>query len=136
MKLGMLAALALMVASSAGAQAPCLTTKAVVDSAHEDALLVLTSDRPVVVDLRKEQHIADNGTRSPVSVVNDRWVCAQMAGAFGRSIAPGVRFAVLRVGPLYYARDPDQHMATGVFTDSTFKVLMRLGAASYEANKP
>jgi hypothetical protein len=30
---------------------------------------------------------------------------------------------------MYYARDPDQKKATGVITDTTFKVLVRLGAA-------
>jgi len=132
MKLGMAVACAAIVAASGrmvGAQAPCLTLKTVVDSARDDALSVLTSDRPLVVELRREQHIAGPRELAPVHVVNDRYVCARMATTFERPIAPGVRFAVLKIGPLYYARDPDQRLGTGVIADSTFKVLMRLGAA-------
>jgi len=129
MKLGVLAACAVFAAVKVGAQAPCLTLKAVADSARDDALSVLTSDRPLVVELRQEQHIADKDALEPIRVVNDRFVCARMASAFDRSLAPGTRFAVLKIGPLYYARDPDQRRGTGVIADSSFRVLMRLGPA-------
>ena len=64
---------------------------------------------------------------SPVTV-SDRATCSRLAPAFNRVIPTNADFAVLRVGSLYYARDPDQRRSTGVFTDSTFKVVMRLGA--------
>lgn len=137
MKIRILAAWALIAAAAAakaGAQAPCLTLKAVVDSARDDALSVLTSDRPLVAELRREQHIASADALTPVRVVNERYVCARMAALFDHSIAPGIRFAVLKIGPLYYARDPDQQRGTGIIADSTFRVLMRLGAAVPEAN--
>jgi hypothetical protein len=83
-----------------------------------------------VKELRQEQSITKPEDLVSVKVVNDRYVCAHLAGAFDRVIAPGVGFAVLRIGPMYYARDPDQHRGTGVFTDTTFRVLMRLGAST------
>jgi hypothetical protein len=116
--------------SSAAAQAPCSVVRAVVDSAREDALAVLTSGRPLVTELRQEQGITKPDDLASVKVVNDRYVCAHIAGAFDRVIAPGIGFAVLRIGPIYYARDPDQRRGTGIFTDSTFRVLMRLGAST------
>lgn len=129
MRIGMLLACALIASAKLGAQAPCLTLKAVADSARDDALSVLMSDRPLVVELRQEQHVADTKDLTPIRIVNDRFVCARMASAFDRSLAPGTRFAVLKIGPLYYARDPDQRRGTGVIADSTFGVLMRLGPA-------
>ena len=110
------------------AQAPCSVAAAVVDSARDDALSILTSDRPLVLELRKEQNMTQASDLASLSVVNERYVCTKMAGAFDHIIAPGVSFAVLRIGPIYYARDPDQRRGTGVFTDTAFKVLMRLGA--------
>jgi hypothetical protein len=116
------------------AQAPCAVAAAVVDSAREDALSVLASDRPLVVELRQEQKMTQASDLKSVAVVNERYVCAKMAGAFDHIVAPGVSFAVLRIGPIYYARDPDQRRGTGVFTDTAFKVLMRLGAVSPGGN--
>jgi hypothetical protein len=113
-------------AALAHAQTSCATKRAVVDSARDDVLMVLKSDRPLVVELRQEQGLkAEN--LAPV-VVTDRAVCARMAPAFKRVMPPGVEYAVLRVGSLYYARDPDQRESTGVLTDSTFRVVMRFGS--------
>lgn len=112
----------------AAAQAPCTTKTAVVDSARDDVLSVLTSDRPLVLELRQEQGLTKTESLKVVPV-NERFVCAKMAAAFNRMIPPGVTFAVLRIGSIYYARDPDQRRATGVITDSTFRVIMRLGAS-------
>jgi hypothetical protein len=109
-------------------QAPCSVTRAVVDSARDDALSVLTSDRPLVAELRREQNIPNASDLSHITAVNDRYVCAKMAGTFDHLIAPGIGFAVLRIGPMFYARDPDQRRSTGVFADTAFHVLMRLGA--------
>jgi len=61
--------------------------------------------------------------------VRDAPTCIRLATTFRRKLEPGTRFVVLRVGPMYYARDPDQKQATGVLTDTTFRVLARLGAA-------
>lgn len=121
---------------AAAAQAPCSTKAAVVDSARDDALSVLTSDRPLVLELRREQNMTKESDLAPITVINERYVCAKLAGAFDHLIAPGVSFAVLRIGPLYYARDPDQRRGTGIFTDTTFHVLMRLGAVIPTGRSP
>jgi len=114
------------VPGAASAQTPCTTRRAVVDSARDDVLSILGGDNRLVKELRDEQGLKRDQLR-PVTV-SDRYVCAHMVPAFNRMIPPGVEFAVLKVGPLFYARDPDQKRSTGVFTDSTFKVVMRLGA--------
>src|ERR1700760_4235176 len=115
-------------ARAAHAQAPCTTARAIVDSARDDALSILTSGRPLVDEMRHEQNMTNASDIAKVSAVNERFICAKMAAAFDHTIPPGISFAVLRIGPLLYARDPDQRRSTGVFTDTTFKVLMRLGA--------
>lgn len=111
----------------AGAQAPCSTSPALADSARSDLRAVLTSGSPLVSDLQKEQGLSaqDDGARA--TVVKERYVCARIAAAFTHIVAPGITFPVLRMGSVYYARDPDQRQATGVITDSTFRVIMRLG---------
>jgi hypothetical protein len=114
-------------------QAPCSIAPAVVDSARDDAFSILNSGRPLVLELRKEQGIKGATDLQPVTVIRERFICAQVAGAFAHTVPPGVTFVVLKIGPLYYARDPDQRRGTGVFTDSAFHVVMRLGAA-IEAN--
>jgi hypothetical protein len=118
-----------LTANAAKAQGPCAIAPSVIDSARVDAASVLFSDRPVVADLRREQGIASSAQQVPVSVVRDPAVCQRIASQFDHAHAPGSKFAVLRVGSVYYARDPDQRHATGIVTDSTFRVLMRLGAA-------
>ena len=110
-------------------QAPCSITPAVVDSARNEAFAVLNSERPLVLELRKEQGITGAGDLQPVTVVRERFICAQIAGTFAHIVPPGVTFVVLKIGPLFYARDPDQRRGTGVFADSAFHVVMRLGAA-------
>jgi hypothetical protein len=102
---------------------------AVVDSARQDAITTLQSGSQLVAEMKQEQGIGAGGGRTTVSVVREPGVCARMAATFNHIIPPGTTFAVLRVGPVYYARDPDQRRATGVFADSTFHVLLRLGAA-------
>jgi hypothetical protein len=88
---------------------------------------VLDSGSPLVKELRQEQGLPNTGSISPVSLVRDRFVCARLATLFDHEVAPGVAFVVLRVGPLYYAREPDQRRGTGIIADSTFHVLLRLG---------
>lgn len=126
MNVRILAAGALFIASAVGAQAPCSVKTALVDSARADVFNVLGGDSRLVQELRQETGLKADGL-APVTVT-DRSVCARIAPAFNRVIPPGVEFAVLRVGPLFYARDPDQRRSTGVVTDSTYKVVMRLGA--------
>ncbi|HTE46478.1 MAG TPA: hypothetical protein VK636_14590, partial [Gemmatimonadaceae bacterium] len=75
------------------------------------------------------------GDLQPVTIIRERFICAQIAGTFAHAVPPGVAFVVLKIGPLYYARDPDQRSGTGVFADSAFHVVMRLGAA-IEAKSP
>jgi hypothetical protein len=111
----------------AAAQAPCAVAAAVVDSARNEVVSVLDSGSPLVTELRQEQGLPKAGSITPVTVVRDRFVCGHLATTFGHDVAPGVSFVVLRVGPLYYAREPDQHRGTGVITDSTYHVVLRLG---------
>jgi len=140
MNIRFFAALALIVASGAstlGAQAPCSTKRAVVDSARADVFLVLASEGKLVQELRQEQGIRPDSL-VPITVT-DPTVCTKLAPAFNRLIPTTTTFAVLRVGKVYYARDPDQKRATGVITDTTYHVLMRLGAevpAPRQASRP
>jgi hypothetical protein len=110
-------------------QLPCAVTASVVDSARADVMSVLFSDRPLLADLRREQGIPSSASQVSVSAVRDGSLCGRLASQFDHALSPGAKVAVLRVGPIFYARDPDQRHATGIFTDSTFHVLMRLGAA-------
>jgi hypothetical protein len=88
---------------------------------------VLGSGSQLVTELRQEQKLPKTGPIMPMTLVRDRFACGRLATLFNHDIAPGVSFVVLRVGPLYYARDPDQHRSTGVIADSTFQVVLRLG---------
>jgi hypothetical protein len=117
------------VSAQSPVQVPCSITPAVVDSARDDAFSILNSGRPLVLELRKEQGIMSAADLQPVTVIRERYICARIAGTFSHIVPPGVTFVVLKIGPLYYARDPDQRRGTGVFVDSAFHVLMRLGAA-------
>lgn len=133
----LLAALTFVIACGASqlqAQAPCATKRAVVDSARSDVFTVLGSDGKLVAELRREQGISADSLR-PVTVT-DPAVCTKLATAFNRLLPTTATYAVLRVGNVYYARDPDQKRATGVITDSTFRVLMRLGAEVPPPRRP
>lgn len=128
--LSMFAVLASVVCvQAASGQAPCSTSKILADSARDEVLAVLTSDGELAKEIRQEQGIASPRDLSPVTLIRDRAICARMAGQFGHFVAPGIGFVVLRVGPLFYAREPDQRRGTGVLTDSAFHVIARLGAA-------
>ncbi len=108
-------------------QLPCAFTPAVIDSARAEAMSVLYSDTPLLTELRREQGIPLSATQVGVSVVRDGSVCQRLASNFNHAVAPSTRVTVLRVGPIFYARDPDQRHATGFFADSTLRVLVRLG---------
>ena len=113
----------------AWAQAPCSNSKLLADSARDEVIAVLSNSGELAKEIRQEQGIAKPGDLSPITLVRDRAVCARLAGQFGHFVAPGVGFVVLRVGPLYYAREPDQRRGTGVLTDSAFRVIARFGVA-------
>ncbi len=113
----------------AWAQAPCSSSKILADSARDEVIAVLSNSGDLAREIRQEQGITKPGDLSPITLVRDRAVCARLAGQFGHFVAPGVGFVVLRVGPLYYAREPDQQRGTGVLTDSAFRVIARFGVA-------
>jgi len=114
-------------ARHASAQAPCAGTSILVDSARDEVTSVLQSGSQLVQELRQEQNLPKTGAIGLISLVRDRFVCGRLATLFDHDVAPGVTFTVLRVGPLYYAREPDQRKGTGIIADSTFHVLLRLG---------
>lgn len=137
MKKNLLAALALVACAGVSqlhAQAPCSTKRAVVDSARSDVFTVLGSDGTLVAELRREQGISADSI-TPVTIT-DPVICTKLAPAFNRLIPTTATYAVLRIGNMYYARDPDQKRATGVLTDTTYRVLMRLGAEVPPPRKP
>jgi hypothetical protein len=109
------------------AQAPCAVSPVLADSARDDVNAVLESGSKLVRELRNEQRLPESGPITPVAVVSDPLVCARLKTLFDHAIG-SVSFVVLRVGPLYYAREPDQRRATGLIADSTYHVLLRLGA--------
>jgi hypothetical protein len=112
-----------------GAQAPCSIIPVMVDSARDEVLSALQNPGQVMTELRQDLHVKRMEEFSPVQVVRDGSLCARAAAGFRHEVSPGTRFVVLRLGPIYYARDPDQSRDTGIIMDSTFKVLVRLGAA-------
>jgi hypothetical protein len=113
----------------AKAQRPCAVASSVSDTARAEVASILFSDRPIMAELRREQGIPHSAAQVPVSLIRDASVCERLASQFDHPLSPGTNVLVLRVGPIFYARDPDQRHTTGIFTDSTFHVLMRLGAA-------
>lgn len=108
-------------------QLPCASAPAVLDSAQAEAMTVLFSNSPVLTELRQQQGIPA-AKQLEVAAVRDGSVCQRLASNFGHSVSPNTRVTVLRLGPIFYARDPDQSHATGFFADSTLRVLVRLGA--------
>jgi hypothetical protein len=122
-------AIAAAAAPKAGAQAPCSSSTSLADSARADLVAVMSSGSPLVAELRTEQRIAPNENGDNAVIVKDPAACTRIVSAFTHRVPSGTSVTVLRMGSLYYARDPDQRQATGVITDSTFKVLMRLGRA-------
>ena len=116
----------LFVARGAVAQ-NCSTSQAQVDSAKSEVSSVLNSGSSLVAEMRQEQKLPATGDIGPVSVVRDRPVCSKIATQFDHEVASSAALVVLRVGPLFYAREPDQKRGTGIITDSTYKVLLRLG---------
>jgi hypothetical protein len=113
---------------TSAAQAPCSTTRAFADSAREEVMTVLTSPGTLGQELRQENGIGDTKALAP-EMVHDGLVCSKLATQFGHPIGARTKFVVLRVGPLFYAREPDQRRGTGIITDSTYHVLARLGVA-------
>ena len=110
-------------------QEPCALTTPALDSAREDVEEILFSASRLLVELRHEQGIPDSPTQVPVLPVTDGSVCRRLASQLDHALSPSTRLAVLRVGSIFYARDPDQRRGTGIFADSTLKVVMRMGPA-------
>src|SRR5262249_31718313 len=108
-------------------QEPCAFATPALDSAREDVEEILFSASKLLVELRHEQGIPDSPTQVPVLPVTDGSVCRRLASQLDHALSPTTRLAVLRVGSIFYARDPDQRKATGIFADSTLKVVMRMG---------
>ena len=108
---------------------PCAVTAPALDSAREDVEEILFSASRLLVELRHEQGIPDSPTQVSVLPVSDGSVCRRLASQLDHALSPSTRLAVLRVGSIFYARDPDQKRATGIFADSTLRVVMRLGPA-------
>jgi hypothetical protein len=105
----------------------CSTSQVQVDSAKSEVSSVLNSPSALVAELRQEQKLPATGDIGPVSVVRDRPVCSKIATQFDHEVSSSASLVVLRVGPLFYAREPDQKRGTGIITDSTYRVLLRLG---------
>ena len=112
-----------------GHAAPCAVSPVLVDSARDEVLSVLTSASPVILDMRHDLGIVRLDEFSHVTVIRDGDVCSRVAGNFNRRLDVGASFVLLRLGRVYYARDPDQRRGTGIIMDSTYKVLVRLGPA-------
>jgi hypothetical protein len=111
------------------AQVFCGTGAAQVDSARDEVLSVLANDGQLAREIRQEQHIASADELAKMSLVQDRAVCSRAATRIDHPLPTGAAVMVLRVGPLYYVREPDQRKGTGVITDKDFRVIARLGAA-------
>lgn len=109
--------------------APCAVSPVLVDSARDEVLSVLTSASPVIREMRQDLGIVRMEEFAPVTVIRDGATCSRVAGSFDHQLDAGASFVLLRLGRVYYARDPDQRRSTGIIMDSTFKVLVRLGAA-------
>ena len=107
----------------------CSTLQVQVDSAKDEVTSVLNSGSALVAEMRQEQHLPATGDIGPISVVRDRPVCAKIATQFDHEIPSSASLVVLKIGPLFYAREPDQKRGTGIITDGTYKVLLRLGAS-------
>jgi len=108
---------------------PCSLSEAVLDSARADIEEILFSDSRLIIELRHEQGIPDARAQVTVTPVRDGSVCKRLASQLDHTLSAGTKLAVLRVGSIFYARDPDQSRATGVFADSTLRVVVRMGAA-------
>lgn len=123
------AALLALGAHNASAQVFCATGRAQVDSARDEVFSVLGNDSQLAREIRQEQHIASANDLAKMTLVSDRAVCSRAATRIDHPLPTGAAVVVLRVGPLYYVREPDQTKGTGVITDKDFKVIARLGAA-------
>ena len=109
----------------AQAQAPCEFSRVLVDSARNEVASVLTSEGTVAQEIRQEQGLPK--LLPAIQVVKDGMICARLATLFGHSLAKDTRFVVLKIGPLFYAREPYQQFGTGILTDSAYKIVAKLG---------
>jgi hypothetical protein len=112
-----------------GRVASCAVSPILVDSARDEVLSVLTSQSLVIREMRQDLGIVRMEEFSPVTVIRDGAACSRAASNFDHQLDAGASVVLLRLGKVLYARDPDQRRGTGIIMDSTFKVLVRLGAA-------
>ena len=115
--------------NTVSAQVFCATNPAQIDSARDEVMSVLGNDGQLAREIRQEQHIGTTDELAKMSLVKDRALCSRVASRIDHPLPTGAAVVVLRVGPLYYVREPDQKKGTGVITDKDFKVVARLGAA-------
>src|SRR5215831_5185008 len=103
------------------AQVFCASGAAQIDSARDEVMSVLGNDSQLAREIRQEQHIASADELAKMSLVKERDVCSRVASRIDHKLPVGAAVVVLRVGPLYYVREPDQKKGTGVITDKDFK---------------
>lgn len=117
-------------ARPASAQAPCSIKTATADSARDEVMTVLSSQGQLAQEIRQEQHLGQVN-KLHIDLVKNGWICSKLATQFGHPIGVGTNFVALHVGPLFYAREPDQTRGTGILTDSAFHVIARLGVSDW-----
>jgi hypothetical protein len=113
----------------ARSEVPCDVSTVLADSARDEFFSVLSANGPSVQEFEHDLGVSKVQDFAPARLVRDGLVCSRAKAAFNHQINSGARVTVLRVGPVYYARDPDQSQTTGIVLDTTFKVLMRFGRA-------
>jgi hypothetical protein len=104
----------------------CITNQAMSDSARSEVVSVITSSSTLVQELRRDVGATADRDFTPVSIVNERTACARAIAAFPHVIGSTERVILLRLGPIYYLRDPDQRRSTGVILGQDMKVLLTL----------
>lgn len=117
-------------ARAAAAQAPCSLKVATVDSARDEVMTVLESPGKLSQEIRQEQHLGPVD-KLHIDLVKNGWICSKLAVQFGHPLGAHGDFVALHVGPLFYARDPNQTLSTGILTDSAFHVIARLGVSDW-----
>lgn len=124
------AGMSAVAARVATAQAPCSIKSATADSARDEVMTVLSSQGELAQEIRQEQHLGQVN-KLHIDLVKNGWICSRLATQFGHPIGAQTSFVALHVGPLFYAREPDQTIGTGILTDSAFHVIARLGVSDW-----
>src|SRR5690348_13755384 len=90
-----------LAARGAGAQTPCSSSATAADSAREELVAVMSSESPLVAELRAEQKLAPNESGDNAVLVKDAVACNRIVIAFTHPVAPGASVTVLKFGSLY-----------------------------------